>query len=1119
MRRMYRIHYLFLAAMMPATLFAQRVTLSVNKTPLEKVCKEVERQTGYYFVYSKDLRDTDQKITVDLKNAEVNTALQQIFERTPFRYEVTNKVVSVNTTPKPAHTEKIAATKDTLTITVKGRLYTNLDVTPLENASVSSSFSKRTTLTNEKGEFELKGVYLGEEIIVSYVGYQKHHEVIMGPIMTIFLKTSNNVLDQVVVKAYGTTSKRFNTSNIVTVSGKDLQDLPVQNPLLALEGRVPGLQITRANSSPTSPIKIEIRGRNSINKYISSEPLYIIDGVPQTVMDLQQNFKSDGSTPNANIISYGLDQSMGMGQSPIFGLSPNDIESIEVLKDAGATAIYGSRGANGVILITTKKVKPGNSKFSLSMSQGVKNAVRYQPFLHTSDFVAMRKEAYANAGLTPSKVPGTPGYAPEIMVADTNRYTDWQKYMYGGTGLYTSVNPQLSGGTQNSSYLVSASYTKQTDITPANASTQSASVLLKLDNHSNNNKLKTGISVFYLNSTNKGLGSLNQLTSLPPNAPDAFDSLGNLNFAAYRRAGIEFPFAALKETNTSQTSRINAGFNIGYTLAKGLEISTQIGYNMSNNKGGNIIPVASKDPHAANGSLPTGLNAMGTTDVNNLSVEPQLNWNKSLGHGILNVLVGGTYQSNTTRSTNIRGLNYLSDDMINAIGAAPSLIAKNQSGQYKYIGAFSGINYTLSDKYMFNLSGRRDGSSRFGAGKQFGNFWAVGAGWIISEEAWAKSLLPKAVSFLKLRSSYGLTGSDGVGDYQYLSQWAYVIANNSGTQIISDYNGVVPIMETLAANDEFHWQTNKQLEVGLEFSFFDKLNFTTDWYQNRCNNQLLGYPLPFFTGFNSITANSVANVQNSGWDFAANTMVLQTTNVSWNINLNFNIQRNKLLSYPGLELSPYATIYRIGASLNNQALFHYLGVDPKTGLGNYLDLNHDGQINNNPSIAPGTGNDDRGVFMDLNPVFSGGFSTAFRYKNWSINPSFSFKRGYQSIGYNETGNNKINISAWQYHHRWTPTNNEALLPPLSALSTPELYRFLGSDRNYTMTNVLRLNSLRLSWAMPSVKAAKAHMSGLTFNLSADNLLLLTNYKASIDPDIPGNAPSLRTVTLGCNVSF
>ena len=1116
MRRMHR--YLFLAVLMPAPLFAQRVTLSVNKTPLEKVCKEVERQTGYYFVYSKDLRDTEQKVSVELKNTEVNTALQQIFEHTPFRYEVTNKVVSVNTAPKPARAENITAEKDTLSITVKGKLYTDVNAVPLQNASVSSSFTKRTTLTNEKGEFELKGVLLGEDIIVSYVGYEKYHHVITEPVIAIFLKASNNVLDQVVVKAYGTTSKRFNTSNIVTVSGKDLQDLPVQNPLLALEGRVPGLQITRDNASPISPIKIEVRGRNSINKFISSEPLYIIDGVPQTVMDLTPKPKFAENSPNASIISLGLDQSMGMGQSPIFGLSPNDIESIEVLKDAGATAIYGSRGANGVILITTKKAKPGTSKFSLSLNQGVKNAIRYQPFLNTSDYVAMRKEAYANAGLTPSKVSGNPGYAPEIMIADTTRYTDWQKYMYGGTGLYTSVNPQLSGGTQHSAYLISANYTKQTDITPSNANTQSASVLLKLDNHSADNKLKTGISVFYLNSSNKGLGSLTQLSTLAPNAPDALDSLGNLNYAAYKKAGItNFPFAGLKTSTSSNTNRINAGFNIGYTLAKGLEISTQIGYNMSSNKGGRINPVASMDPNGT--SKPFGTNSMGTTDVSNLSIEPQLNWNKSLGNGILSVLVGGTYQSNTTKSTFIDGLNYLSDEMINAIAAAPIVHASNKSGQYKYIGAFTGINYTLSDKYLFNLSGRRDGSSRFGAGKQFGNFWSAGAGWIISEEAWAKAFLPKALTFLKLRSSYGLTGSDGVGDYQFLSQWAYLIANGTGVPVISDYNGVVPLMETLAANDQFHWQTNKQLEVGLEFSFWDKLNFTTDWYQNRCNNQLIGYPLPLFTGFNTITANSVANVQNSGWDFMANTMVMQTKDISWNVSLNFNIQRNKLLSYPGLALSPYAIIYRVGASLNNQALFHYLGVDPKTGKGNYLDVNQDGQINNNPSVAPGTGNDDRSIFLDMNPVFSGGFSTAFRYKNWSINPSFSFKRGYQQIGYNHSGSTNQNISSWQYNNRWTPDNNQALLPPLSAVTTQETFRFIGSDRNYTMTNVLRLNSLRLSWSLPTAKAIKAHMQGLTFNLSADNLLLLTNYKASIDPDLSGMIPSLRTVTLGCNVSF
>ncbi len=1124
MQTINRMRYLLLAALLPASsLHAQRVTLSANRLPLEKVCKEVEKQTGYYFVYPKDLREKEQQISVDLKDVPVTTALQQIFERTPFNYQVTDKVVSVNTaTRKPDQDKVPKSVKDSVSITVKGRIYSGAQG-PLENASVSTSYSKKTTLTNSKGEYELKGALLGEQLQVSYVGYEQYKEVIIKSEMNVFLKAAENLLDKVVVKAYGVTSKRFNTSNIVTVSGKDIQDLPIQNPLLALEGRVPGLQITMANNSPGSPMKIEIRGRNAINQRVSSDPLFVIDGVPQTVMDFpflnEQSLRAfNGSS---NIISSGLDQSgLNVGLNPMFGLSPNDIESIEVLKDAGATAIYGSRGANGVILINTKKAKSGITKFSLNLSQGVKNLIKKQTFLNTEQFRAMRREAYANSGLTPTNVPGKPGFAPELFLMDSTRNTDWTKYMYGKAGLYTTVNPQLSGGTQQISYVISANYTRQQDITLNAGVAQSTSFLMSLNNHSLNNRFRSGVSFLYVNSSNgKNSGAANN-PSILPMAPDPFDSLGKLNYLAYRKVGLYFPFSGYLQPNKSEGDRINASFNAGYTLLKGLEFSTQVGYSMSVNNSERLMPVASLEPKSIYNTTPlAGTHSFGATQMATISVEPKLSWNKSVGNGVLTMIGGGTYQSNRTKSTMLSGNGYLNDDLINQLEAAPSISASNRMGQYKYIGVFANADYTLSERYIFNLSGRRDGSSRFGPGKQFGNFWAAGAGWIISEEKWAQKFLPKAFTFLKLRGSYGLTGSDGVGDYQYLSQWGYVIEPNNATNAIMKYNDVAPLLVTLASNDQFHWQTNKKSEVALELGLWNKVNLTIDRYLDRCDNQLLGYPLSMFTGFNSVTANSAANVQNSGLDIMVDATPIQKKDVSWNVGFNINFQRNKLISYPNLMQSPYASIYRVGEPLNSVALYHYLGSDPTTGKGIYYDANKDGKISANYSVAPGTADDDRVVFLDMNPKFSGGLYTTFRYKNWSLNPTFTFKRAYKSVGYMYDGSTLYNMTQWQYENRWTPENPNALLPPLTAVTSKESTNFWDSDRNYKMINTFRLNNLRVSWTMPANMARKAHMQSFAFNLTANNLWLLTNYKAGVDPESFEMTPSLRTVTLGCNVSF
>lgn len=1112
------MRHLAFALLLPATpLFAQRVNISMNNAPLERVCKELEKQTGYYFVYPQNMRDSGPQVSVQLKDADVNTALQRVFESTPYHYEVTDKVVSVNTAPA-VKTPLVAFSgpgKDTLVITLKGILLGNVGSVPLANASVSTSYTHKTTLTNLKGEFELKGVKLGEEVIVSYIGYEKARKVIADTSMYILMKPAENQLDKVVVKAYGVTSKRLNTGNIASISGKELEGIPTQNPLLALVGRVPGLEISQTGASPSSPMRVTVRGRNSLNNLISSDPLFVIDGVPQTVLDLSA--KQTGLS-NQVITSNGLDQGLGLGLNVMFGLNANDIESIEVLKDAGATAIYGSRGANGVILITTKKIKGGRTRFSVNAQEGITSAVKYQDLLNTKDYLAMRRQAYAAAGFTPNNVVGSAGYAPEFFAADTTRDINWQHYMFGHTGLYTSISPQLTGGSDYAGYMLSASFTNQTDIKPSNSKDQSASVLMKVNANSPDNKLVSSFSVLYMNTKNTALGAIANSGLQAPVMPDPYDSLGNLNYAAYKKMGnAYFPFGGLKQYVALSTNRINASFNIGYTLLPGLELSTEVGYNFSVSNGDRVDPVVSKAAKEISGTPAVGDHNVSNTQINNLIVEPKARWNKSVGDGVLTVLLGATYQGNTTRTSLITGAGYKNDDLINSIEAAPSTSISASSGQYKYAGAFTGIDYVLANKYILNLTGRRDGSSRFGPGKQFGDFWSAGAGWILSEEPWVQKALPKAVTFLKLRSSYGTTGGDGVGDYQYLAQWAYQRASNTA-HITPVYNGVNPIMVSLAANDQFHWQTNKKLEIGLETGFFNNLSVVVDWYRNRCDDQLLGYPLPSFTGFSSITANSVANVQNSGWDLVVSATPVRTPNVNWSVTGNVNIQRNKLISYPGLDLSPYATVYHVGQSLSATPLYHYLGTGAD-GKFQYLDRNHDGIISYNSSVIPGTGTDDRVVYINTDSKYSAGFSTNFRYKGWSINPAFSFRRVALPVNYPD-GRSISDISYWQWQHSWTPQNPGALMPAITADPLgDEQAKFSMSDRKYAMTNILRMNSFRLIWTSQSEKLVRHKISLLSFNVSANNLLLITNYKAGIDPELPISDPSVRTVTVGCNVSF
>ncbi|RFS24458.1 SusC/RagA family TonB-linked outer membrane protein [Chitinophaga silvatica] len=1098
---------MFLALFSTGAISAQTVNLTVNKMPLDKVCKEIEKQTGYYFVYPKD-RISQQLVSVELKNTGVQTALEKIFDGSPYQYKVVDKVVAVQAAGN--RTKDVTAEIAVDTLTVTGTV-SSTDGGFLQNASITTSRTKKNALSDVKGNFVLRGVERGENIQITYVGYKPKIEPVVNPIVYVVMMRAENTLDNVVVKAYGTTTKRYSTGNIVTVSGKDIQNLPVQNPLEALEGRVPGLVIARANNSPSAPFRMEVRGRNALNAQISSDPMIIIDGVPQTIL----NFNTggyEGTLLKKAFVQFGLDQSgSNIGLNPLFGLNVNDIESISVLKDAEATSIYGSRGANGVILINTKKARAGVSKLDVGFSEGFTKVARYTDALNLQDYLQMRREMYQNSGVTPSKVLGSPGYAPELMIWDSTRYTDWQRYFYGGTGKYTTANLALSGGSGNNSYRISGGYSKEVSLSTVSGSDQSGNVLVSLSNTSLNNRLRTSLQSNFTTTSSNSI-KVPSLWNYAPNLPDPFDSVGNINWNVLKQASINTSsFNYLKQTTSSKSNRLNSNLNIGYTLMKGLEFSAIMGYSYSNTNTESISPRSSYNIAAGESK---GLHNVGNSVLINLNLEPQISYSTTIGQGNLNVLVGGTYQSTSSKNLYITSSGYSSDDYINSLSNAGTSSTFNRNAQYKYSGAFTSIGYNYAGKYIVSLSGRRDGSSKFGPNNRFGNFGAVGLGWIITEESFAQKFLPKAINYLKLRASYGTTGSDGVGDYQYLAQWG----NFSG-DYHSDYDGLKPNVVKLAANPSFHWQLNKKSEIGIEWELFNRFSFSADVYDNRCNNQLVGYPLASFTGFTTITANLPANVKNSGFDFAVNAQLVQTKDVRWSFNLNLNLQDNKLISYPGLENSPYKNVYKVGDPLNNNYVLKSLGIDPQTGLRMYEDANKDGKIYVNSEVLAGTADDDRIITLDMNARFNGGFGTSFSFKRWSVNTQFAFSRKYMwNTMLTIPNTNFYNTSYYSFNHRWTyPGQTDATIAKPTLTGDAQ---FAQSDASYQMVNLIRCTSLQLGWSAPNAFIKKMKCSSLVVGMNARNPFLITNF-IGIDPEngFQGGVPPTRAITFSINASF
>ncbi|MNX34173.1 TonB dependent receptor [compost metagenome] len=421
-----------------------------------------------------------------------------------------------------------------------------------------------------------------------------------------------------------------------------------------------------------------------------------------------------------------------------------------------------------------------------------------------------------------------------------------------------------------------------------------------------------------------------------------------------------------------------------------------------------------------------------------------------------------------------------------------------------------------------NVNGRRDGSSRFGPGKQYGNFGSVGAAWIMSNEPWIKEHLPKVISFLKLRGSYGLTGSDAVGDYRYLTQWSNVISDIP----LLPYAGTNSLVSLLAVNPDYRWQVNKKMEAALSIGFLeDRFNLEVARYNDRCGNQLTDYPTPLYSGFPNVTANWPAVIVNSGWEFTFNAKLLTTDKVNWTMSFNLSRNSNVLKDYPNIEVSPYAAKYKIGKSVNNLYLLHYIGIDPLAGKYTFEDYNGDGFVSINNSALPGTQGDDRYVELNISdPKYFGGFGTNFSYKNISLGLFFDYRK---QMGLNPDYNTSFplgfmnNQSTNIIGNYWKNPGDHAIYPKPTTLSEPTSNgNFSLSDGQYKDASFIRLNNLSLSYSLDEKLAKKLGARSLNVNMNAQNVFVISK-SSGMDPTLQqlGALPPAKIFSWGISLNF
>ncbi|WP_428743295.1 SusC/RagA family TonB-linked outer membrane protein [Tenacibaculum sp.] len=963
---------------------------------------------------------------------------------------------------------------------IKGKVV-DVNGVPITGVSIQIKNSNKGSVSDFDGSYTIVAQPT-DVLVFSALGYETQ-QIIVGNQTTINISLKEDVtsLDTVTINAgYYSVKKKERTGNISRVVAKDIELQPIVNPFQALQGRMAGVEVTQFSSVPGAAGTIRIRGQNSLRPE-GNFPLYIIDGVP--------------------IISTPLDASGGVldisgGIDPLNTLNLSNIESIEVLKDADATSIYGSRGSNGVILITTKKGREGKSKVNLNIYSGAGSVSKKLSLLNTAQYIQMRNEAFTNSGEEP-----TQGTAPDLLQWSQNRYTDWQEELLGNTAYITDVQGAVSGGNANTTFLFGGAYHKEDMVFPGDFGYHKITGNLNLNHTSSNQKFRVAVTANYGIDQNKGFNEglfIQNAITLAPNAPALYNEDGSLN---WEQSTWTNPLGFLRKTQEMKTNNIVTNAVLSYNLFPGFNIKTSLGYTNLHSEEFTKNPKSSNDPafETVNSSQKQ------LTDRQSWIIEPQLTYSLGFGKWKLDALIGTTFQKSNGNTLYLMGQGYADESLLENLAAAEQTdILLQEDTEYAYTAIFARLGFNWQQRYFVNLTGRRDGSSRFGSNKRFSNFGAVGAAWIFSKEPFIQKTL-SFMSFGKLRGSYGTTGSDQIADYGFYDTY-------------QPTNGIGGLYPTGLANDDYSWEVNKKLELAGEFGFFkDHLTLAASWYRNRSSNQLVGYALPATTGFASIQANLPATVENEGWEVEIFTRQFQTNDFDWNTSFNITFPKNTLVAFPDIEQSSYANTYRVGESLNSALLYHSLGVNPQTGLFEVEDINQDGRYDFN----------DRQVIKDLGRQYYGGLNNSIMYKNIGLNFFFEFVKQdgrnelvmFQALGLNPVNQSVAVLDRWRQKGDVTNLQQSSV----SYTANSVYMQTTASDQAISDASFIRLKTLSISYNIPSIYTEKAGLMACKLFLHGQNLFTITGYKG-LDPQSARSGsltylPPLRTITAGLQLTF
>lgn len=1089
-----------------ASTYAQTITLHTKNTSLEQIFQVIERQSGFVVLYNYDELKRARPVTISADNMEMTKLLDKLFAEQPFTYTIEDKTILVTkkkpTASKPAVPVPIEEQQREVSGTV-----TDDRRNPLEGVTVSIKGTSRATTTDASGRYRITSPEGSGTLVFSILGFNAVERPI-GTSQTIDVTMTASVsdLDEVVVVGYGAVKRGDLTGSVASVGSSEIQSTPIVALDRAMQGRIAGVNVTTNSARPGGTTTVRIRGTGSVNA--GNEPLYVIDGFP---------------TGNLNSINT------------------NDIESMEVLKDASATAIYGSRGSNGVILVTTKRGKAGKSVVSYDGYYGNQSVRRKLPLLNAQQFAEFVNEANINSGAAPY----FDGSAADRPLPETlGEGTDWQDAVMRDAPIHDHQLGVL-GGSEKNRYAISLGYYGQDGII-LRSDFNRYSLRANLDSDVSD-RLKVGLSAqaAYTNGNNArtevtGNTSYENLIAAALNYSPTLsiykeDGSYNTYTGPLNGLGADNPYAMANEyTNENSLIRVLSNAYAELEIIKGLKLRSTIGADLMANKTNFYVSRL-----VLAGASLGGRAEVSSNQTLNWLNENTLTYDKQFGdrHN-LNAMVGYTYQQSDYETATAKANNFNDDfALYHNLGSGSTLVAPESGAtDWRLISYIARVNYGFDDRFLVTLTGRRDGSSRFGPNNKFGFFPSGAVAWKLKNESWLRDV--NKISDAKLRVSYGLSGNQEIDNYRYVASLSSIDYVLGGQLYVGNAPGLIP-------NPDLRWEKNAQFDIGLDLGFFNnRLSFTGDYYHKITSDLLFDVGVPTNSGFSTMLQN-IGKVKNQGIELALNADIIDREDFKWTTAFNITFNKNKVLALDNrLEfrtgsdatlsntaLTPI--LLRVGEPLSNFYGYKMEGIfqseaevassaqpNAKPGDIRYADINPDGVIND----------DDRTIIGNANPTSFGGFNNTINYKGFDLNVFIQGVFGNEILNYgifdqlNMTGGNNLSTRALD---RWTPENPSNTIPRANAAGGSRiLSSFQVEDGSY-----IRFRTITLGYTFPKTWFRALSISQLRVYASGQNLFTITDY-TGYDPEVNrfgnssisqgidyGGYPSAKTFLFGLNLKF